>query len=227
MTDTGDPAERWLPTEVIIRADIYQAARACDIDIGEVCNRALAKAVGIGYEKKAGQSASLSSVIVAVDGGTKNPAASPAASRSRALHPVINADDPAARSKVKLIKPQPAAARTQEPNPGEKENILPAGVDGRRANTLRQTKSPAKKTRQDLMKRFFSSCITRRDEEGPGISKDALYDAFTRWCREHRIQPVPDRRSLTVALKNQFALQEAVINDIPSWTGVQLIERKG
>ena len=62
-----------------------------------------------------------------------------------------------------------------------------------------------------------------REASGEGsVTKDTLYQAFSRWCREHRIAPVPDRKALTVALKNQFAVQEKMADGVPSWTGIRL-----
>jgi hypothetical protein len=69
---------------------------------------------------------------------------------------------------------------------------------------------------------FFASEVASEDAPGTGVSKDVMYETFARWCREKRIQPVPDRRSLTVALKNQFALQETVIEGVSSWAGIRL-----
>jgi hypothetical protein len=83
-------------------------------------------------------------------------------------------------------------------------------------------KATGKKSRHELLKMFFASEVAREDAPGAGVSKDVMYETFARWCREKRILPVPDRRSLTVALKNQFALQETVIEGVPSWTGIRL-----
>ena len=41
-------------------------------------------------------------------------------------------------------------------------------------------------------------------------------------CRERRITMAPDRKNLTVALKNQFAMNEKVVDGEPSWVNVRL-----
>jgi len=223
MTEKNDPAVRWQPLEIWLRADLYERARERGIDIGDLCNRALAEALG--PDPRGVQScAPPPSVIIARDGGSPNlPAALPVPT-TKDLHPVINAEDPSASTKVKLAKRHPAAVpQPHLPVPVTKENTPPAVLPEKVTGAQRQKKPPVKKTRHELMKMFFSTSVSREDEGGEGTSKDAMYDAFARWCREHRILPVPDRRALTVALKNQFALQETEIHGVPSWMGVRLI----
>jgi len=72
------------------------------------------------------------------------------------------------------------------------------------------------------MKTFFSQKIARTEDTGAAVSKDELYELFSRFCREHRITPVPERKTVTVALKNQFALTEMNVDGTPCWTGIRL-----
>ena len=70
------------------------------------------------------------------------------------------------------------------------------------------TASSKKKPKGDALKTFFSQTIARTDDTGERVRKDELYELFARFCRDHRITPVPERKAVTVALKNQFALTE-------------------
>ena len=54
------------------------------------------------------------------------------------------------------------------------------------------------------------------------MGKDELYEIFVRFCRDHRITPVPEKKAVTVALKNQFALTEKPVGGKSCWTGVRL-----
>ena len=72
------------------------------------------------------------------------------------------------------------------------------------------------------LKKFVTEMILREDLENASITKEALYQAFARWCRERRITMAPDRKNLTVALKNQFAMNEKVVDGEPSWVNARL-----
>jgi hypothetical protein len=222
MTAKNDPAARWHPMEIRLRADLYERACERGIDVGDLCNRALADALGPD-PMEVQSCAPPASVIIARDGGSPGlPAALPVPT-TKALHPVINADDPSASTKVKQAKRHPAAVpQPHLPGPATKETPPPAVLPEKVPGARQQKKPKVKKTRHELMKMFFASEVTREDTPGAGVSKDAMYETFARWSREKRILPVPDRRSLTVALKNQFALQESVIEGVPSWTGIRL-----
>jgi len=146
------------------------------------------------------------------------------------MPPVINADDPAAparvvqenarpprKDRVKLPLPVPAPAnRTDDPPAAPAAAMKTASVK------KGYTASSKKKPKGDALKTFFSSKITRTDESGEGVRKDELYELFARFCREHRITPVPERKTVTVALKNQFALTEKMVDGTPCWTGIRL-----
>jgi len=92
----------------------------------------------------------------------------------------------------------------------------------RREKTGKPETGPKKKAKGTPIKKFMADCVVREDTENCHVTKDLLYQAFTRWCREHRITPVPDRRAVTVTLKNQFAMTEKTIGGEPSWTNLRL-----
>ena len=71
------------------------------------------------------------------------------------------------------------------------------------------------------IKKFMAEAIVREDADESRVPKDVLYQAFARWCREHRITPVPDRKAVTVALKNQFAMKEKMVDSEPSWVNIR------
>jgi hypothetical protein len=221
MTEKNDSSQ-WHPTEIMLRADLYQKAHERGIDIGDLCNRALSEALGPDHRKVQAPTPP-SSVIVARDGGTPGLHEASPLPPAATLHPVINADDPSASTKVKLAKRLPVAVTPQHPAAPEAKEITPSAPVPKKGPVARREKLPAvKKSRTDLLKMFFSSTVSREEGEGSGVSKDEMYETFVRWCRERRILPVPDRRSLTVALKNQFALQETAIGGVPSWKGTRL-----
>ncbi len=86
-----------------------------------------------------------------------------------------------------------------------------------------KAKKPApKKKKDDAAKKFFASVILREDTESALIPKDDMYYAFERWCRDHRVTPVPDKKSFSVTLKNQFAVKEKMVNGNPAWVGVKV-----
>jgi hypothetical protein len=83
--------------------------------------------------------------------------------------------------------------------------------------------SSRKKT--SAIQRFVTTRITRTSDDGGTdtiVPKDELYQRFERWCRENVIYPVPDRRSFTVALKNQFAIPERSVGGEPYWVNIRL-----
>jgi hypothetical protein len=82
--------------------------------------------------------------------------------------------------------------------------------------------TPKKKGTGTDLKKFIAESILREDAENASITKEALFLAFARWCRERRITQAPDRKALTVALKNQFALNEKIVDGEPSWVNVRL-----
>jgi len=226
MTEKNDPAVPWHPLQIKIRTDLYQKALEQGLDIGDLCNRALADALGHDLQKVRTPTPP-SSVIIAKNGGTAALPVLVPVPAMKALHPVINADDPSASTKVKQAQQHKAAGVQPEAAPVQPAESRigkpPVTATPKKGSAAGKDRNAAgRKSRHDLLKMFFASEVTREDAPGAGVSKDAMYETFARWCREKRILQVPDRRSLTVALKNQFALQETAINGIPSWTGIRL-----
>ncbi|HXX55357.1 MAG TPA: hypothetical protein VEI81_04615 [Methanoregula sp.] len=217
----------WRQTTVLIRADIFTLAQQQGIDIGRECNRALAARVGIAYQP-APEAAPPGPVIVAP---TTVPA--PGSGKGRPGKPasaIINADDPLSAKTLKSRKrpaipvamgpvavPQtPAVQSVTVPASVPEGGGKPAGVPGNKG------RDPSKKKKEDPVKKFCSTMILRSDLPGDSVAKDQMYEIFGRWCRDHRVSPVPEKRSFSVALKNQFALAEKVVAGTPSWTGVRL-----
>ena len=85
-----------------------------------------------------------------------------------------------------------------------------------------QKAGPKKRESGGGLKKFVTEKISRIEADDAIISKDELYQAFGRWCREQKITPVPDRKVVAVALKNQFALQERTADGVPSWVNIRL-----
>lgn len=88
--------------------------------------------------------------------------------------------------------------------------------------TASGTRAPVKKGSAPDFRKFIADTLIRADEEHVSVTKDALYQAFARWCREHRVTPVPDRKTLTVALKNKFAFTENLVDGESSWVNIRL-----
>ena len=213
-----------------VRADLLEKAAEQNVDINKLCNRALATAVGIDYDQREKEHVTLRKPVIIADESAPAvllqsiPVSRPAPGHGAHLHPVINADDPAAVTSVKRTVRVPAiqpvaAARV---HPQESTPAVPASP-AVKSSKVRSGKSlPKKRRTAPDLKKFVSETILREDAENATIAKEALYLAFDRWCRERRIVTVPDRKSLGVTLKNQFALTEKVVDGEPSWVNVRL-----
>ena len=81
---------------------------------------------------------------------------------------------------------------------------------------------PAKAGKGQALKRFIADATIRGEREDDHVTKEALYQAFARWCRELRITPVPDKKTVTIALKNQFAVKENILEGEPAWVNIRL-----
>jgi hypothetical protein len=211
----------WRQTGVLIRSDIYDEAERQHLDISHECNAALARRFGIVYTGSyLPGSGETPPVISDLD-----PAPTPAM-----RHPVINADDPLTPSKVLKEKKElarkprpvhpPAAIATSAPQKLSAPMIpVPAAQESPKKPTA------DRKKKAGAIKKFVSTRIIRTDEDSGTdtvIPKDELYQRFERWCREHAISPVPDRRSFTVALKNQCAILERSIGGTAYWVNIRL-----
>lgn len=233
MTGKKGGREALHETVVVLQADIYRLAVAKGINISDACNRALAGLTGAEYPREdVVEKVPPRPVIIARDGSLPRAPTGPGKVPAKKLNPVINADDPAAPAKVVLAKapvkrataelPEPVHVAAARPAPSQEAGAVPAPAEKKPAARKGRTGTAKKPSKRDGMKTFFSQKITRTDDPGAAVSKDELYGLFTRFCREHQVTPLPDRRTVTIALKNQFALTERNVDGIPCWTGIRL-----
>jgi hypothetical protein len=225
-------SEAWHRTTVVLQPEIYRQAVTMGIDISDACNRALAGMTGTEYHPlHAAAVPAPPPVIIARDGSLPRLQAGQKKAPSPNLHPVINADDPAAPARVALAKAAGRNETAEQPVPGPApvpapaEEKTPAAVPAaKKATTKKRRGDPVRKrSKGDGLKTFFSERVRRTDEPDAAVSKDELYERFVRFCHEHRIAPLPDRRAVTTALKNQFSVHEKNVDGIPSWTGIRLV----
>ena len=210
MPEKKEPGDQWRQISVVIRADIFLKAGQMGLDISNECNQALAHLVGIDYRQQ-----------------HINDRAPPPKPQEPVLHPVINADDPAAIAKVmrtkrqQPVKPVPEIpVATVLPSPGM-DIPLQAPVQGLSHAGKGKTGAADRKRKDDALKKFVATKITRMDADDAVITKDDMYQAFTRWCRDHRCGAVPERKAFATLLKNKFAITEKTINGTPCWVNVQ------
>lgn len=233
MTGKKESGATWHPTTVDLREDIYRQALEQGIDISDACNRAIASLTGSEYHRLHREEVPPPPpVIIARAGSSPHASGELKKSPSQKLHPVINADDPAAPARVVQAKAQPLKKAPAEPpapvpapapvSPEEKPVAAPAATTKNAAVKKGQTASSKKRSKGDALKTFFSSTIARTDDAGDRVGKDELYELFARFCHDHRITPVPERKAVTVALKNKFALTEKPVDGTPSWTGIRV-----
>jgi hypothetical protein len=131
------------------------------------------------------------------------------------------------QAKAQPLKKAPAVPPAPVPAPApispEEKPVAAPAVTTKKAEVKKgHTPSSKKRSKGDALKTFFSSTIARSDDEGDSVGKDELYELFARFCRDHRITPVPERKTVTVALKNKFALTEKLVGGTPCWTGIRL-----
>ncbi len=122
MSVKTDPDGPWRQASVVVRSDILLKAAEMGLDISDELNRRLAELVGIDYRQQ--PFADLPRLDTAIDASATAGArdGTKVRLRSPVLHPVINADDPAAATKVRKAKrqlpPEPVPAVTV---PGSKQ----------------------------------------------------------------------------------------------------------
>jgi len=229
MTGTKGEDNPWSRTSIAIRQDILKQALVSGLDINEICNQALARATGIPYAPPGPEPDNPPLPVIIAKNGTVPgiPPAVPTTS-SPGVHPVINADDPRAASAVKQA-PRPARKKVPAALPGRVavQEKAPATPPAPVANPPEKPKAssqkkPSKAGKGQAIKRFIAEATARGDSDDGHVTKEALYEAFTRWCREHRVSPVPEKKAVTVALKNQFALKEKTIEGEPAWVNIRL-----
>ncbi len=212
----------WKQISVVIRADIMVKAAEMNLNISNACNRALADLTGIDFPTD------LLPPPVAQNGMTPGAAAPIPKSRTRVLHPVINADDPSAVVKLmKTTRPHEDQPVPEIPVPAESTTEVPditsqlIKPEPSAAGKGRMIKK-GNKRKEDPLKKFVTAKIIRVDSESAVISKDEMYQTFIRWCRDHRSAPVPERKAFATLLKNKFALREKIVNGTQYWINVGL-----
>ncbi len=233
MTGKKGSRESWLKMTVVLRSDLYEQALGRGIDISDACNQALAGLTGCEFYPQREKPVPPPPVIIARAGSTPLPPKDIGSSPVENLPPVINADDPASPARVVQEKAArvknvhdktgtpPVSAGPPAPEPVSTEQKPGAAAKKAAARTGHTTASK-KRAKGDGLKTFFSSRITRTDDPGDCVGKDELYEIFVRFCRDHRIMPVPERKTVAVALKNQFALTEKPVDGKSCWTGIRL-----
>jgi hypothetical protein len=226
MTGKKETGTTWHHTTVVLRSDIYRQALALGIDISDACNRALAGLTGSEYNQQREEVPAPPPVIIAKDGASPHIHGEIKRTPEQKLHPVINADDPAAPATVVQAKTPVKKAPSEPPMsvPAPKEKPAPDSAAPVKPAAVRKDQdTPARKrAKGDALKKFFSVKIARTDDAGDTMGKDELYDLFVRFCHDHRVTPVPERKTVTVALKNQFALTEKIVNGTACWTGIRI-----
>ena len=197
MPGKNNQGGQWKQISVLLRADIVLKAGEMNLDISDACNRTLADLTGIDFPQ--------GRPTLPVTPPKITPGAETSATklRTRVLHPVINADDPTAV--VKLMK-------TKGPHEDKPVPETPLPVDNSREiadvpSPVIKTGSAAagkgkavereKKRKDDMLKKFVTEKIIRVDSGAAAISKDEMFQAFTRWCRDHRCSAVPEKSALS------------------------------
>jgi len=234
MSGSTDPNSQWRQVSVVIRSDILLKATETGLDISDVLNRRLAEMVGIDYRQQpvAGRLLQDTAISTGSPAGDQDEKAKHRV-RSPVLHPVINADDPAAATKVRKAKRQVPP----EPSQVTPAPLVPVPVASPQPESAAPVEYPVvrssqggrgkergsgKKGKDEILKKFVSAMITRVDDAGANISKEEMYLAFARWCRDHRIAPVPDRKNFATALKNRFAITEKTLGGTSYWMNIRL-----
>ncbi|HNX17843.1 MAG TPA: primase-like DNA-binding domain-containing protein [Methanoregula sp.] len=211
----------WQQVPVLLRSDIVAAAGEGHLDISDVCNRALAKRLGIEYIIPKARQKEASEVIIAPTGIPAAPAG-----HDPAAVPVINAEDPMMPGKVMREKkerktPSPAKKEAPLQKPALSHAVAPAP----QPNPLTgDSKTGRKGKKEDAIKRFVSTLLVRETGESPDgiIAKDELYQRFERFCRDHNYSTIPDQRTFAVTLKNRYAFPERTVGGVPSWTSIRI-----
>ncbi|MEI7856660.1 MAG: hypothetical protein WCH85_04055 [Methanomicrobiales archaeon] len=233
MTGKKETEIAWRHTSVVVRADIFTKAHEQGIDISQVCNKALADLMDLSYSKPHVNDVPVTQPVIIAQNGPltevkeHTPAVHPV---HKAGHsPVINADDPVASQNVRSAKRQPKSpSMTKEtdavtvPLQKKEEDVDLSMATG--ASHTGKTKKPVagKTQKNEGLKKFVTIKIVRSDSIDAVVSKDDMYQTFTRFCNEHKYAPVPDRKTFTLALKNKFAFFDKTVNGTPSWVNVRL-----
>jgi hypothetical protein len=225
MSGKKDANDQWRQTTVVIRSDIFLKAVELGLDISNECNLALANQTGIDYQQQHLSDRVIAEpVILDADTQIKELKRSSRKTSLPDIHPVINADDPTAITKVMKakqrlqVKPIPAEPVLKDSAPiipGIAQKTPVKGGGGKAV-------APDKKKKVDSLKKFIAAKIIRLDADDAMVTKDDMYQTFIRWCRDHRIASIPERKMFATSLKNKFALTEKTVNGIPCWINVRI-----
>jgi hypothetical protein len=231
MAGKKEPGTAWRQTSVLVRADIFEQAQAKGIDLSDACNRALADLLGIDYrQQQLNAVPAPAPVIIAKDGGPRVSAGPIPAAPGNPMVPVINADDPAAAGAIATIKKQPKKRPAPAPELKHPEGDTTAREQKPTPEPVPAKSAPAKKapltlpkrpSRGDGLKKFIAAAVIREDAPAAVIGKEEFYQIFARWCRDHKVSPVPEEKAVAVALKTRFAFPENVVDSRPCWTSVR------
>jgi hypothetical protein len=229
MAAKKEPGLTWRHTSVLVRADIFEQAQKQGLDISDTCNRALADMLGIDYRQQRLDDVPVPPpVIIAKDGGLPVPVPPVKASPGPHRPPVINADDPTAAGAIAHSRRQPIKkpvvdTTSEKETPAENPiQESPKKIPGIQAAQKPKKTPPKKAEKGDGLKQFIAAKIVRDDAEEAVIPKEELYQIFSRWCREHKISPVPDAKLVAVTLKTRFAFKERLAGGVPCWAGVRV-----
>jgi hypothetical protein len=228
MSGKKDPQDQWKQTSVVLRADIFIKASEMGLDISNECNQALAYLVGIDYQQqKLSDQTFTEPLVISAETPSKGSEHTTPKPRAPVLHPVINADDPTAIAKVLKAKRQPSQKSVPETHvrveQSSAETSVPPQIPSLRSPLGKgKAITSEKKKREDTVKKFVSTKIVRTDTADAVITKDDMYQAFVRWCRDYRRAAVPERRAFATLLKNKFAITEKTVNGNPCWVNVHL-----
>jgi len=197
------------------------------LDISDELNQRLAGRLGIEYRHEQLADRPLpESIVGAADSKVKKETES--RPQTPVLHPVINADDPAAATKVRKAKRQlppepvqvvPVPAVSPQPET-DLSPVFPVPKVPRKGEAKKG--EPKRKGKDEVLKKFVTTRITRVDADDAIVSKDDMYDAFSRWCRDHRVTAVPERKVFATMLKNKFAIAEKNMSGTSCWVHVRL-----
>jgi hypothetical protein len=210
----------------MVRADIFSKAHGQGIDISNVCNKALADILGMNYlQQQLDDMPVTRPVIIAQNGSPADGKVHVKETHPIVHTPVINADDPASSTNVRSAKRQPKTRPSSQetgsaPPPLTTPDTIVPSSSTAPAEKIKKT-AGAKAHKDEGLKKFVATKIARSDTGDAVISKDDMYQAFTRFCRENKFAPVPDRKAFTLNLKNKFAFFDKTVNGIPSWVNVR------
>ena len=229
MTGKKETDISWRHTSVVLRADIFSKAHERGIDISNVCNMALAELLGVDYRPQHLDNVPVTRPVIIA----QNASAAEGKVHAQGTHPaghspVINADDPAASAIVRSakrepkVRPEKKATDTVTTPPEKNEGAVLSAAS--HAAPAGKAKKPAagKSPKENGLKKFVTTKIARSDTGDAIVSKDDMYQAFARFCREHKVAQVPDQKAFSIALKNKFAFFDKTISGNPSWVNVRL-----